>query len=565
MLTSPEVTTAEARSTAPPGRSASGVARLNWAANLAALSYTQPALAAALHKEEPTVPWTFGRDGSLTAIGTDGKWWRGCSVPLVAAEAMLASMDVQGRVACLLRPTLAAHVRVALRHCRPDQAIIALSPEAADLPVLLHCDDFSVDIRAHRLWFAWGADWADALEQLFADRPGFATPTQFIRLPTTPAELVDVLVSAAQPLFAAAAAARAAEAHRRRDQMRCPAPSARRRLCVVAPSRFRLWDDAGAVLADALRAQAGESADVVAFDADDPARSSALALLDAADGCHAVVAADTARADLPVVLPAEIPWITWATRSTSIPPADVAAPHDALIVVDTDLRHRALRLGWPAARVGVAGWPPIIPAGAAALGSAQRPVLAVIADTVPIVEPERLAEFSSHRLLWHHIATRLAADPFALREDAAAYLEDKMRRHAVGADGFDAALFLQHLILPAYAQGLARILLRAGLPLRLHGAGWDRIDEFRGAAAGPVASTSDLARIAREAAAVVDVWPAGAAAPLARLGRPVVRRGIATSVGAFCDAARRALPGGRHEAPPADPVSLQSFLSLLPA
>ena len=549
----------------PLDRAASDVARSNWAANLAALSPTQPTLATALQNEVPTVRWAFGRDGSLTAFGANGSWWHGCSVPFAAADAMLASMDVRGRVACLLRPTLAAHVRVALRHCRPDQAIIALSPEPADLPVLLHCDDFSKDILAHRLWFAWGPDWAVSLEQLFEERPGLATPTQFVRLPTTPAEQVDAIVSAAQPLFAAAAAARGAEVLRRREQWRRPGPSARQRLCVVAPSHFRLWDDAGAVLADSLRGQANESIDIVTFDPDDPARSSAVALLDAADGCHAVVTADTTRADLPGVLPSSIPWVTWATRPASIPPADAAATHDALVVADADLRQRALRLGWPTARVGVAGWPLVTPAGAAAQGSAQRPHLAVIADTVPIIEPERLAEFSSHRLLWHHIATGLSAEPFELREDAGAYLEHKMRRHAVGGDGFDAALFLQHLILPAYAQSLARILLRAGLPLRLHGGGWDRIDEFRAVAAGPVAGAADLARIACEATAVVDILPVGASAPLTRLGRPIMRRGLASSAGAFCDAARRALAGGRCEAPPAEPVSLRSFLSLLPA
>ena len=551
--------------TTPPGAPAREAAQSNWAANLAALSSTQPPLAAALRHERPDLRWAFGRDGSLTAFGPDGKWWRGCSVPLAAAEAMLASMDVQGRVGCLLRPALAAHVRVALRHCRPDQAILALSPEAADLPVLLHCDDFSADIIAHRLWFAWGADWAAALGRIFAGRPGLATPTQFIRLPTTPAEEVDELVSAAQPVFAAAAAARAAEARRRREQWRRAGPAVRPRLCVVAPSQFRWWDDAGAVLADSLRSQAGEAADVVTFDPDDPARSSALALLDAADGCHAIVAADTTRADVPGVVPESTPWITWTTRSASIAPADTAAAHDALVVADAALRQRALQLGWPAARVGVAGWPPITPVGVAAHAAAQRPLLAVIADTVPVVEPERLAEFSSHRLLWHHIAAELAADPFVLREDAGAYLEDRMRRHAVGGDGFDAGLFLRRLILPAYAQGLARVLLRAGLPLRLYGVGWDRIDEFRAASAGPVACASDLARIAREAAAVVDVWPAEATAPLPRLCRPVVRRGPAASAGAFCDAARRALAGGRREVPNVELVSLRAILSLLPA
>jgi hypothetical protein len=535
----------------PRERPAASAADRNYASNLAATEAIQPAVAAEVGSRRPEFRPVLARDGSLTAFDAAGKWWRGCSVPLRAAEAMLASLDVKGRVACLLLPTLAAHVRVALNRSRPDQAIVALCEDADDLAVMLRCDDFSADIRAGRLWLATGAV---GLRQLFDQQPGLATPAQFIRLPTTAAEDVDAAVAAAQGAFAEVNALRSRAVVRRRDawhrrEARPP------RLCVVAPSHFRLWDDAGAVLAEALRGDG--PATVAAFDPDDPRCSSGLALQDAALQSDAVAAADTSRADLPGVVPAALPWITWVTRPGSIPLFPSVAPTDGLVVADPKWSHAAYAAGWPADRVGVGAWP----RSTAAIPNPPR-VLAVVADTRPVVMPEQLEEFSSHQLLWERIAAELASDPFALREGPAAYLERRMQRHGVAADGFDAAAFLARLILPAYAQALVRVLVHERLPVRLLGAGWTELDEFRAQAAGPVVSRSDLSRIRDESAAFVQVWPTMDMHPIERLGRPVVNAG--GSGRSLIEAARSALTGNVTPPPTGNPVSLQQFLSLLP-
>jgi len=503
--------------------SASDLAEANFRANVRALSLTQPHVVdLARATETPvgaTVTWTFARDGSLTAFDGEGRWWDGCSVPLLAARAMLKTLDPQGRVACFLRPTLAAHVRVALEALREDQAVVAVMPEIPALRVLLHCGDFSRAIRTGRLWFAAGGQWPGELARVFAENPGLPTPSQFIRLPVTPAEEVDRLVKAAQEVFAEQNAARAASVARSRDNWQ---PSSRvRRLCVLAPSHFRLWEVSGAVLADALARDAGDAGVAVfRLDPDRPTGASLLAFASAAAACDAVITADVGRGDLAGAAPAGMPWVTWMT-TPRVPPCPPAEPNDFLLVADEAWKPGAVAAGWPAERVHVASWPAMFePAQAAP----SRGELAIVADTSPLDPPERLKEFSSHLLLWERLRRDLAADPFRAGDDPEQLLERTMRQCGVADEGLDRRLIVERLIVPAYQQGLAAILLRERLPLRLYGAGWDRIEAFRAHAVGAVGSFRRLRQIARETAAFVNAWPSSHAHAVDAIGGPVVRR-----------------------------------------
>ena len=531
---------------------AADATRANLQANLRELTRTQPRLIATIENTPLDPEPVYARDGSLTAFGPDGRWWHDCSVPLRAAEAMLATLDVKGRVACMLAPTLGAQVRVALDRMRPDQALVALCPDAADVRVMVESHDFSAGLIAHRLWFAWGDDWVEQLRCLFDERPGLATPAQFVRLPTTAAEDVERMVPAAQAVFAEVNAGRAREVNSRRGAWH-PPTAPRPRLCVIAPSHFRLWDDAGASLADALRADEGgaDRADVAVFDPDDPTCSSALALLQSAGDCHAVCAADTSRVDLPGVVPDHMPWVTWVTRPMSIPPVDSAGRADVLVLADPTWQRSAQDAGWPAERVSTGGWP-VAPA---AIDSSPQ-VLGVITDTLAVAMPEALGEFSSHQLLWTDIAAELAADPFSMRDNSASYLERQMKRRGVSADGFDSALFLDRLIFPTYVQAVVRFLIREKVPVRLFGRGWDETHEFREHAAGPVTSRAAFLRIREEIAAVVDVSPPPGGHPLHRLGLPVVR---ADSARELIAQARRALAGDATAPQPIERISLATI------
>ncbi len=202
--------------------------------------------------ELPKLDFVFGRDGYLTAFDGEGRWWSRCSLPKRANAAMLRSLKVTGPISCMLAPPHAASVRVALEMTAAAHAIVVLVPDRLAIAVLLACDDFSAAIRQHRLWFAWGETWADELDKLFEERPGLATPTQFIRLPVTEQETVEQMIRAAQGVFAAVLRRRSALAREMRDAWR---PETRRSpaLCVLITRQFSLWNDAaftlGAVLA----------------------------------------------------------------------------------------------------------------------------------------------------------------------------------------------------------------------------------------------------------------------------------------------------------------------------
>src|SRR5207248_671463 len=129
------------------------------------------------------------------------------------------------------------------------------------------------------------------------------------------------------------------------------------RVCVLMASHFRLWDDAGCALRDALAPTAPAGVEFVTVDVDDPAAAGPLALAAAAAGCDAVVAADRSRADAPDVVHIDQPWVTWATQPARLPPRTAAGPNDTLLVADPAWREEAVRRGWPAERVMAAGWP----------------------------------------------------------------------------------------------------------------------------------------------------------------------------------------------------------------
>jgi hypothetical protein len=537
--------------TATPAESAhsaaDALAEVNWRANVRALSLRQPRLIDAVRAAPAAVAeWVFARDGSLTAFDTDGRWWAGCSVPLPAARAMLKTLDTGGRVACFLSPTLAAQLRVTLDTLRPDQAVVSINPDLSTLGVLLRCGDFSAEIAGGRLWFAWGDDWPRELSEVFGANPGLATPSQFVRLPTMPAETVEQLVGAAQKVFAGQNAARSPAIAALRDRPRRATPR-QRRLCVLAPSTFRLWDDAPAVLADALRASAeSPGTEIVRFDSDHPLCSSALALAEAAAGCDAVVAADVARCDVPNVVAPSVAWVTWVT-TPRVPPAPDGGPRDAVLLADGAWRGLAAQAGWRADRVRVGGWPAA--AGLATGPAPGREFVAIVTDTAPLDPPETLAEFSSHVLLWERIRADLGRDPFGAARDAAAYLDRAIRATGMDVERLDRRLFVESLIVPAYQQGLARVLLRERVPVRIYGAGWEDVEPFASFAGGAVTSRQALRQVAAEAAALVHAWPGGHAHPVDALRRPVVRPG--TTERSFLHATRRALA---HPAPPAPPA-----------
>ena len=508
---------------APTAASAS--ADRNFASNLQALRRTQPALIDDLPSLAPNVEWVFARDGSLTAMEEGGRWWAGCSIPARAAEFMLRKAELPGTVICFLYPLHAGQIRVALDRMLPNQALLALTPSWRTLGIILACEDFSVEIKAHRLYFAAGEQWEAALDRLLEANLGLPTPTQFIRPILADCAPADALVAPAQKVFADHSTRRAQKVKILRQSWK---PPGLRRICLVAPSHFRLWDDIGAALAGALEDRA-EGISISHFDPDDPASASPAAMAAAAAECDAIITPNSSRADLPDLVPDAMPWATWLTVPR-IPSPEKAGENDTLLVADPHWKELALQHGWNAERVFIAGWPPVrIRSGdeetlsPGVFRMAREPSLAIIADTRPLDPPPRVVEYSSHRLLWEAIRGQLLQDPFALAASADDFLSDCMRRGRVEEEGFDRALFLDGIVLPAWQQGVARALLRARVAIKLYGHAWNELDEFRTAAQGPLRTREQLRHAVKSAEALIHIWPIAHAHPIESAGKPILR------------------------------------------
>jgi hypothetical protein len=454
----------------------------------------------------PEGEFLFGRDGYLTLRDASGNWHTECSLPHRAARAMLKKMPVTGRVACFLGPTHAAHLRVALDQLRFDQAIIAIMPDASDFEIALHCDDFSKDITNHRLFFATGERWAEELATVFRNHPGLAPPSHFVRLATLSESACDVMMRDAQKIFSSIASERAERIKavwRERSSSKRDGP----RACVIAASGFRLWDDSGHVLSSVF----ADDASIVRLDPDDPASTSSLAVALAASKADAIVSANMYRGDAPAgVVPESMPWITWVTNAR-VPAVKSAASRDRLIVVDEGMKSRAIASGWIASRIDVAGWP------VTRLADALSREAAVICDVPSLECPEKLAEYSSFKLLWDAIVADLQTDPIKLR-DVDQYLATLRRQLSISEEGFPRAAFIDGCIIPAWQTGWVNALLRAKAPLRIYGRGWT-IPESR----GPIETREQLQCALGHASCLLDLWPSSLSKhPIRFAGRSVI-------------------------------------------
>ncbi len=502
-LTSPDIATAADR-----------LADGNFLANLAALGPVQPELSRRISAAPCGLQWIFARDGYLSAR-TPAGWWTGCSVPLTAAREMLKKLELIGSVGCFLNPTHAAQIRACFEKIGDTQAVIAVLPDLDALTMILHCEDFSTEIAAARLYFVSGDDWADQLADLLARHPGLPLPQQFVRT---------VLLDDAEmaPFSCAAQAIISRETLRRGERLAeifagADKRSPNGRVIVLAGSRFSLGDLSNLALRSALLPDENDSS-FVPFDPDHPLTASPLALAEAAADADALVAADLFRSDLPGVVGPRMAWITWITGGRIVPP-DPHGPADALLLADPQWRQAALDVGWPAERIQIAGWPWIVPPPNA---SRSTGVVGLLSDIRAIEIPQRVKDFSSQLLLWEMIDEELSNRPWSLGENPQEYLLARMKRFNIADEGFDRALFFERLIAPAYKMGLARFLMRGGIRLAVYGRRWKEIPEFASVARGSIASLGNLVDAIAECDALLEPFPGhhGTAEPLPL---PVVR------------------------------------------
>jgi hypothetical protein len=490
---------------------ASQQAQKNWDANRKAISTTQPWLLPTLGALPSDVEWVFARDGSLTAM-ENNRWWSGCSVPLLAGRTLLRTLAEESVSSCLLAPAHAGVVRAGRELMGKYSVLFVAQPDLRSAQMILACHDFSADISNRRWWIVTGPRWLEEFHRLFEENPGLSTPLRFIRTKLTVEDITLPMIKAIQDMFALVLTARG----RQIDDLKAStaAPSQSKTILLVGGTEYRLWEPGTMVLQQQL---AQHKADLKPYDTDNALCGSPLALLQQSQGCGCIVSANICRADCNGLITEQIPWITWMTMPGA-PAFTSAGPKDGLILADPQWRAIAQAAGWPAARVHVCGWP-AVPAGA----SAGADALGIICDTRKIEIPETIANFSSHRLLWDLIEEELAANPLVV-EDMEAYLTNRAGQLNIATESLDRLRFNNELIQPAYQQGLARLLIAAGLPIRIWGKGWGNLPEFVKHTIGAVESEADYTAALASCRALMYCWPRRAAHPIQVAGKPIVYR-----------------------------------------
>jgi hypothetical protein len=485
-------------------------ARRNFESNSSALAAAQPWLRIQIESAEPAVTWLFGRDGFLTAHDQSGRWLAGCSLPMRAGQLMMKRLTVNGTVACLLAPSHAGQIAAALEKLTPQQAVIVLQPDAGLFQIMLRCCDFSEAIQSNRLWFAVGEQWGDRLGAIFENRPGLLTPCQFIRTLATDEDLMQQLIPPAERIFQAANESRT---HRLTALMVAPPRQRdRRSMLIVAGSHFRLWDDAGPALVQSL---SHSDWSIAHCDPDDPAQTSAVGLALAADGRDAVVLPHRSRSDLPGVFRKQTRVLSWITQPR-IPAFDADSPHDGLLLADDVWLPLATSAGWPRDRVTLAAWPAIT------FPTAPEKSLALIANTRTLETPTTTLDLSSHHVLWDMIRSDLLADPFSIGTDVHSFIDRRLAKLQISDEGFDRDRFINDLIVPAYQQGLVKLLANAKLPIQIFGTGWNDVPALRSFWRGEVSTRQSLAAAVVSASVLLYAWPLRYRHQIDAMGRPVL-------------------------------------------
>ena len=523
-------------------------AQINWTNNMSSLRANQPAVAKLLDQVQLDLQWIYARDGSLTAMDHSGKWWGACSVPLLAGRAVLKTLETAQISSCILAPPHAGVVRAARQKMGVSPVLVVVQPDLEIARLILSTFDFSDDIARYRLWFACGSDWTAQLQEMFNAYPGLATPTRFIRTKWTGDEVITPMIAKAQEVFSKVLGERKPQVSQQHLSCRDKpvAMNDVRKMLLIGGGEFRLWDQGPTILHQQLAAIEESSKLVIqTFDTDDALNGSPLALLQAARECGSVISANICRADCNQLILAEIPWVTWITQP-AVPKFETAGPRDALVLADANWRPLARKAGWPIERVRVCGWPHRV--GACWPGPGRHaPALSLICNTQKVEIPAAVKSYSSHRLLWDLIEEELHVDPLAV-EKIDAYLADRAGQLNISLEVLDTRSFIERLIVPAYQQGLARMLIAEELPLQLHGSGWIDLPEFTAETVGEIISQEEFETAIADSAGLIYCWPERYAHAIDALDKPIVHR-CGRDRSQLIRTARRVISGAARKAP----------------
>lgn len=478
----------------------------NYEANRIALEAACPAAAMALPDHLPEMEWLYARDGALTARHVDRQWFGDCSVPRRAAERLLAKFEINGTSAVMLAPSHAQQVRATLARATDRQAIVAVIPGEYDAGIIFACENFAAAIRSGRLLVVVGPDWNRQLDELLADRDGVAPATTMVRVPGINEAIVERMIKPCDTILS-----RHAQLHKQHLTLIHGKPRNEKKIerVAVVTGGWRLWRDERTLLEGAACA----SAEPVMIDIARPDTSSALSIARRAENCDALVMANVARADLPLLVPPTVPWVTLLTAGRPAAPSDLNK-RDRLVLVDESQRAGAVAAGWPAERIDV------LDRVAAQPSTGGRPALAI--DLRPVVKPAAIAEMSSHGLVWDRILARLADVAHVETKPPLAMIAAVAETVGVSPGDLPNDMLWELAAVPTFAVALARRLRQMHVPFDLYGSGWEAVPDVVDCWRGPIADAAAFESIRASASAFFNVWPGSASHASRRAGLPLI-------------------------------------------
>lgn len=483
----------------------------NYESNRAALEAVWPRTLLCLPESLPELEWLYARDGALSARHIDRQWFGQVSVPQKSAQKMLGKAIVTGSSAVLLAPTHAQQIRTVLNRMTRQQVLLVVLPGEFTAGVILACEDFSSEIRGQRLWIAAGPEWGEELIAILEKQDGIAPASMMIRVPGLNADTVERTLKPCEQILS-----KNSQTHRNHLTLLHTKPRQPsrpiRKLCVVTGS-FKLWDDAPFLLGQAITQT---SLKTVVLDSSIPTQCSALKVARSADGCDALLTANLARADLPLVIPANVPWITWVTGNRT-PDYVQGATVDRLIVAEEVHYRAAIARGWPESQVLVGHEPVRAPA------ASRTAQIAIFADLPSVTMPKSVEDLSSQRLVWDRVEHEVSQNALCIGSSPDEYLYRLADEVGIARSAFPLVLFRTELLVPTFIRAFAKQLHARGTRFSIHGSGWDALPELEPHARGPIESADAFAAALAGCSGILDVWPGEVAHPARRAGRPILK------------------------------------------
>lgn len=455
-------------------------------ANLDALRACQPKTAKLIEATTPpfTLESTAGRDGAPTIAWTDGsgrrKWLGDTTMPSVSEEALIEQFEAGSGNAILSGIGQGTAVRLLADRLRPHQAIFVVEPDAWRAAAALQLHAFADAIRHRRLLMFVSRDAWDHLVEHLVECPGYFVPDRTLAWPWLTRGDVHLLTEQITTMQTRVNEQRA----RPGDAVEHPFANRSPRVFIGSNASDPTAHRWARRLAQAVRGSDGAALCCVP---DDPSMMHPAAIERQIDQLRPTVSL------LIDCVPTQLAYLTGDAPAAVIVSHTHALgesllqqlPPDARLFVRTSAQREAAKAaGVDAGRVTLI-LPGIIDAPrTAGTDVSLPPSLVVLADNRGVEREDLGLHLGSHQRLWRSARDWIADNADAYHDDLAAdaltNAEQALDFH-IQSPEVRAGLVerIRSTLGPqVVAEEILAAVVETGIPIELHGDGWQRHEKF---------------------------------------------------------------------------------------